>query len=94
LLVLGRKVKESFIIGDNIVITILSIDHDHVKIGIEAPREVPIMRGELFKAVQQQSEIVQKLESEPIRESIKTLRDLLMEHVHPDDDEPDPEPKL
>jgi len=98
LLVLGRKAKESFIIGDNIVITILSIDHDHVKIGIEAPREVPIMRGELFKAVQQQSEIVQKLESEPIRESIQTLRDLLMEHVVPDVDksaesDPDPEQK-
>jgi carbon storage regulator len=87
LLVIGRKVNESFIIGDNIVITILSIDHDHIKIGIEAPREIPIMRGELFKAVQQQSEIIQKLDSESMKESFESIRDLLMEHVDPEEDE-------
>ena len=93
MLVIGRKAKESFIIGDNIVITILSIDRDHVKIGIEAPREIPIMRGELFKAVQQQSEVFQKLDPQTMSESFKTLRDLLMEYVKEENEKKNSEQK-
>jgi carbon storage regulator len=47
MLTLGRNAGESIMIGDNITITILEVRCGKVRIGIDAPREVPIMRQEL-----------------------------------------------
>ncbi len=48
MLVLTRKIDEAIIIGDNIKITVLDIRSDSVKLGIDAPKEVPILRDELL----------------------------------------------
>jgi carbon storage regulator len=48
MLVLSRKLGEKIIIGDNITITVVDIDRGKIRLGIEAPREVPIFRQELL----------------------------------------------
>jgi carbon storage regulator len=47
MLVLGRKTDESLIVGEDIVITILGIEGDRVKVGINAPRHITILRSEV-----------------------------------------------
>lgn len=55
MLVLSRKKNESIIINDNVVITIIEIRGDKVKLGIEAPRDMPVHRNEVYEAIQAQN---------------------------------------
>jgi carbon storage regulator len=48
MLVLTRKVGERIIIGDGIVVTVTAVHRNQVRIGIEAPRVMPVLRGELI----------------------------------------------
>ena len=51
MLVLSRQRDESIIIGDNIVITVVDIRGDKVRLGIEAPKDVPVHRQEVYDAI-------------------------------------------
>jgi carbon storage regulator len=51
-LVLTRKPEQSLRLGDNITVTVLAIEGDRVKLGIEAPRAVSVLRQELFIQIQ------------------------------------------
>lgn len=53
MLALARKVNESIIINDNVEVTVLEIKGDQVKIGISAPKSVPIYRKELYVQIQE-----------------------------------------
>jgi carbon storage regulator len=55
MLVLSRKKNESIVINDTIVITVVEIRGDKVRLGIEAPREVPIHRSEVHAAIAAQA---------------------------------------
>ncbi len=55
MLVLSRQRDESIIIGDNIVITVVDIRGDKVRLGIEAPKEVPVHRQEVYEAIQREN---------------------------------------
>lgn len=55
MLVLSRQRDESIMIGDNIEITIVDIRGDKVRLGIEAPTEIPVHRQEVFEAIQREN---------------------------------------
>lgn len=52
MLALARKVNESIIINNNVEVTILEIKGDQIKIGIDAPKSVPIYRKEIYSQIQ------------------------------------------
>lgn len=56
MLVLSRQRDESIIIGDNIVITIVDIRGDKVRVGINAPTDIPVHRQEVYEAIQRESQ--------------------------------------
>jgi carbon storage regulator len=49
MLVLSRKCEQSLLLGDDIVLTVLSIEGDRVKLGIEAPRSIAVLRHEIYE---------------------------------------------
>jgi carbon storage regulator len=53
MLVLTRKPRESLIIGDTIEVTVLAVTGEKVKIGIQAPREIPVYRKEIYLEIAQ-----------------------------------------
>ncbi len=77
MLVLGRKSNESLMIGDDIVVTILEVDGDKVKIGIQAPAQVRILRQELFKAAKKDELQAANLTLETGQDLLPSLRHLL-----------------
>jgi carbon storage regulator len=54
LLVLTRKSNQSIMIGDDIEVSVLSIMGEKVRIGIQAPRDVPVFRREVYLEIQQE----------------------------------------
>jgi carbon storage regulator len=56
MLVLTRKPKQSIMIGDDVEVTVLSADGGKVRLGIQAPSDVPVHRTEIYMAIQGQHE--------------------------------------
>jgi carbon storage regulator len=91
MLVLTRRVNESIVINDNIVVTLLEIEGDKIKIGIAAPREVAIFRKELHDGIQAQEKLQSKLAEGNEPDTFKALRDLLLSQST-DEEEPKDNP--
>ena len=56
MLVLSRKKSESIVINDNVVITVVEVRGDKVRLGIQAPREVPVHRKEVMDSIVRETE--------------------------------------
>jgi len=56
MLALSRKKNEALVINNNIEVTVLEIKGDQVKLGIAAPKEVPIYRKEVYLQIQKENE--------------------------------------
>jgi carbon storage regulator len=52
MLVLTRKTNQSIMIGDEIEITVLAVSRDKIRLGITAPRDVPVFRKEVYLSIQ------------------------------------------
>ncbi len=51
MLVLTRKINQSIMIGDEVEVTVLAISRDKIRLGITAPREVPVFRKEVYVSI-------------------------------------------
>jgi carbon storage regulator len=72
MLVLTRKPRESLIIGDAIEVTVLAVIGEKVKIGIQAPREIPVYRKEIYLEIAQDADRGSRAE---VDEALKRLSD-------------------
>ena len=71
MLVVTRKIDEGIVIADNIVIKVLDVGKDRVKIGIEAPKDVRIVREELFNTEKQNVAAAEVLSKDVMEQLLK-----------------------
>ncbi len=77
MLVLTRRVGESIRIGDRIKVVVVAVKGDQVRVGVSAPREVPVARGELLEMVEQENAAA----AEARRHLSRTRGDLVVNRI-------------
>jgi len=55
MLILTRRTGESLMIGDSVVITVFEVKGNQVRIGIDAPKNIPVYREEIYKQIQEEN---------------------------------------
>jgi carbon storage regulator len=78
MLVLTRKLGESIRIGDNIILKIVDLDSRHVKLGIDAPKSIPVNREEIYERIQKEN----KAASDSKDQSVKNMADALRKNTN------------
>jgi len=71
MLVLTRKADQTIAIGDEIKVRILEIGNGYVKLGIDAPRDMPIHRAELYEKLKQLNVEAAKLDMERLKDFLE-----------------------
>lgn len=64
MLILSRKLNERIVIGDNVEVSVVEIKGDHVKLGINAPRDVKVYRHEVYQAIQAENKAAARAPSD------------------------------
>lgn len=73
MLILTRKIGESIIIGDDITIKVVETGKNSIRIGIDAPREVSVLRQEVYESIQQANILSSKGEKNDIAKAAKLI---------------------
>lgn len=63
MLILSRKLTEKVIIGDEVIISVLGVNGNQIRLGIEAPREVPVHREEVYDRIRESEGKPKKIRS-------------------------------
>ena len=71
MLVLTRKSRQSIMIGDDIEVSVLSIMGEKVRLGIQAPRDIPVFRNEVYLEIQQQNVAARAAAAAEVDEALK-----------------------
>jgi carbon storage regulator len=74
MLVLTRKPNQSIMIGDDIEVSVLSSTRDKVRLGIQAPREIPVFRKEVYVEIHEQDAAPDAAARAEVDEALKRLR--------------------
>ncbi len=74
MLVLTRKIGEKIRIGDNIYVSVLEISKSGVRIGIEAPKDVGILRHEVYERIQKENIIAAQKAADGLDSAVKLWR--------------------
>lgn len=75
MLVLTRKKGETIIIGDDIEITVLDIKGEQVRVGIKAPKDVSILRNEIYLAIKEENQSALKTGSSDLSSIEKMIKE-------------------
>ena len=74
MLVLTRKAGESIVIGSNIRVTILELQGRQVRLGIEAPSDVSVHRGEVYERIREENELAAVADHEQLKSLSKAFK--------------------
>jgi carbon storage regulator len=74
MLVLSRHRDESIMIGDDVIITIVDIRGDKVRLGIQAPQDIPVHRQEVYEAIQRENRKAAQLQASDAQPLAKPKR--------------------
>ena len=73
MLILTRKIGESIVIGDDIIIKVVETGKNSIRIGIDAPREISVLRQEVFESIQRENILSSKGEKIDITKAAKLI---------------------
>ena len=76
MLALTRKKGESIIIGDNIEVILLGINGEQIKLGVIAPRSVPVYRKEIYTQIQNENKAAQMISEDSLKDLAGAAKDL------------------
>jgi carbon storage regulator len=79
MLVLTRKTNESIMIGDDVEVSVLAVSRDKIRLGITAPREVPVFRKEVYVSIKEEASDAEEAPEEDARATATAGLDALKE---------------
>jgi carbon storage regulator len=76
MLILSRRLGESLAIGDDVVVTVVGVSGNQIRLGITAPREVRVLREEIYKAVREENQAAANAldSNRRLEDAVKQLR--------------------
>jgi carbon storage regulator len=94
MLVLSRQRDESIMIGDDVEITIVDVRGDKVRLGITAPKSIPVHRREIYDAIQREKAEAKKADEQPEKPARRQPEKSAQQHAEKDPQEqPEEEPQ-